>query len=103
MDELFDEAAFGEGAEVLDGGCLAGEAEVFGDLAGGGRHAFALLIIAQIIEDGFLAFGEHGRSDERTFTRTVGKSSLGMLPRGKFVNAMAAEGRGDCFGSSCRD
>jgi hypothetical protein len=71
MDELFDEAAFGEGAEVLDGGCLAGEAEVFGDLAGGGRHAFARLEFAQIIEDGFLFLGEHGGGGVRVNVRSA--------------------------------
>lgn len=58
---VLEGALAGEGAEVVDGGGLAGEAEMGLDLARGGRVAVAALVIADETEDLALAGGEFGR------------------------------------------
>ena len=97
VDELFNEAAFGEGAEVLDGGSLASEAEVLGDLAGGGRHAFARLVLAQIVEDGLLFFGEHVRMNVRSAERG-GNQASGRDQSGNFCPRKGFGQRPRCGG-----
>jgi hypothetical protein len=58
---MLEGALAGEGAEVVDGGGLAGEAEMGLNLTRGGRVAVAALVIADETEDLALASGEFGR------------------------------------------
>ncbi len=58
---VLEGALAGEGAEVVDGGGLAGEAEMGLNLARGGRVAVAALVIADETKDLTLASGEFGR------------------------------------------
>jgi hypothetical protein len=58
--DLLDRALFGERAEVVHGGVLAGVAELALDVAGAGRYAALGLHGADEIENGFLFFAEHG-------------------------------------------
>ena len=58
---VLEGALAGEGAEVVDGGGLAGETEMGLDLARGGRMAVVALVIADETQDLALASGEFGR------------------------------------------
>jgi hypothetical protein len=58
---VLEGALAGEGAEVVDGGGLAGEAEMGLNLTRGGRVAVAALVIADETQDLALASGEFGR------------------------------------------
>lgn len=56
--EALDDAFFLKSAEVAHGGCLAGEAEVVLDLAGGGHDACLAVSFAEVGEDFDLTGGE---------------------------------------------